>query len=343
MSGGRIDASMFVKQKLQLNTRSVNMDFSQMTAEELYQYGIDNPDTPYADELVDKLLKDADVEELLEYGVCNPNTPYADKLVDALLKTADIEAFVVAGEEWSDSVYSERILDELVKYGDFVVLINDLIKRVEDGCSSYYVVDDLIEGISYEFLMNSGIPSCSEFIQDVIDNRDKGPDYIKNNYSENNIHNMLGLINFGRSLPLKRQYFTIGMYWPDGRYDDIMVDYLIKTEKATLYTGNKEIIKAINQWPKYRYDERLLRHLFDTGYTEDLIRTINYKGEDFAVHIADKLLCSRDAAKLYELGCKIDDKYFVPEIAINLYRLNNQEYTEKAKTDWSESRASFMK
>ncbi len=259
------------------------MDFSQMTAEELYQYGIDNPDTPHASELVDALL-------------------IIDSNEAAMLK---------AGRYWSDSVYSEKIFDELIKYAKYFHIMNDTLaevasiykhtrydKRNDFDCSEINVVNNIVDNIPKdildEFILRYTVSiSCYDHIIDKIINRnslveDSWVEFLKKKDGMLELHSFLNMLCNIMSFNISIHCCYIAAYWPDDRYKKEVVDYIVEIKRPDILSVagvcfsddryddrikealislsgvvvsyiqcNYYIVEAIACWPKHRCDERM--------------------------------------------------------------------------------------
>ncbi len=346
------------------------MNFSKMTAEELYQYGIDNP-----------------------------NTPYASELVDALIATNENHMMLKAGRDWSDSLYSEEIFDALMKYSEYAEYIGKLMDRNERGGIKEVIIKDLAENLPQHVL---------DYILPVDDTLDffpvftkaiKGeevPDDVWNDDKSNteDLHNFLSLFQFVINLDVGEFCCYIGCFWSNDRYNSRVLDHLIQSENfdklwlagakwsderysdkikyALLETEDDyRIADAIVSWPKSRYDEKMLDYLLENGTVFNLIDIINSKNHkhlleertimlnyenirgfdfdeskfdygDFTKHVVNKLFSLKDAEKLYHLGLIIDDEDFIPQIGYYLYKLGDEEYIEKAISEWGSNRCKYV-
>ncbi len=158
------------------------MDFSEMTAEKLYFYGLMNSNTTYSLELIDALIKTRDIHWMASAGRYWDSNIYDDKLldnifllledeskdtksryfyaigdkypfdrcdkrvVDGLLDNAKPLWLFSAGRDWEDRLYDKRIVDALLETENSLYLSSAIIQwpkhRYDERMLDFFINKD---------------------------------------------------------------------------------------------------------------------------------------------------------------------------------------------------------
>ncbi len=222
------------------------MDFSKMTAYQLYQYGVDNPKTPHAVELT-----------------------------EALIGTGFTDAIFNAGWDWSDDLYSERIFEALIDCNDVDYLPRIIVKWKSERYCCKKIFHTLIKKGTSDDIYNINDFLLDEYYDDeALDVAVKRNDYKVlyamgrcwpiDRYSEKIMDALLLSLSFSSDAEAGVTCCNIGSYWPDEKFDgssEKIIDKIVDTKNT------RWIWQAGCRWPEYRFKkvaEKLSKELLKT-------------------------------------------------------------------------------
>ncbi len=335
------------------------MDFSKMTAEELLQYGIDVPNIPYAEDLVEELIKKsfnrklgADGFLIFEAGKYWSDEVYSKDLLKALMVGQEYELLFRVFKEWQSDRYCAKELSLfLLRNAPFELIIN----KVEDFPDDCY--DRTFLDVSLEILGDESFGLVAE-------------NWPKVKYDKSILEILVSY--WHESLLLNQSE------WPNIEgCNKIVVDELLGRGFM------EDITWAIKLFEKKNYDERLFEAIIEDGSWDDFYNAcsstnvpygtymlpimvdkaeaddiddffdfldrygtgrsnVEWPDNAFSKHIAQALFEMNCAEKLFEIGARWNGYVFTPDIGYCLFKLGNDEYIEKARKEWPKDRIKYV-
>ncbi len=330
-----------------------------MTAEELFQYGIDTPNTPYAGELAEALIKNLNIDFtkdgllIFEAGKYWTNAIYSKDLLKELMIRREYELLFRVFKEWHSDRYCAKELSQfLLKYAPIELIINK-IENFTDECYDKIFLNILLDKLG----------DGDESFHTIAEHwpKDKYDKYI-----------------FKALVPYWYEDLLIEQSeWPDVEgCSEIVVDELLTSRFI------ESIVDAVRLFDKKNYDERLFEAVVERGslqdfyevcnsenvpYSDRILSIINDKiekdideflyfaeeygceyfnikwpGITFSSYIVEKLFEMDCIDQLFEAGLYWNDDTFVPKIGHCLFKLGNDEYIEKARKEWPKDRIKYV-
>ncbi len=280
------------------------MDFSQMTVRELHQYAMGNPETPYAKELVDALIKTEDAEMIFYAGQFWSDHIYSKRLFDQLVQMKSIEYLYQIYNYWMDDRYSNKELAMALCEHGRTYEINYMIKFLPKDCYDEELVDAVMKNNDCRALYN------------LIE---KWPDEKYNEEIGNKfIDRLKYLIETTGECNLKMTFFFLGERLSSKKYDKRMLDIILNdnndasddpfalgwiverwdedrfdrkrvVEKLLTYDDVETILLAVKRWPKKHYDEMLINYLIDNSDSYDLCEIVMMNSVDLDLKIVQRM------------------------------------------------------